>query len=47
MGKRFGEAYRGNRPCLDSYDHGQWDLTVFTCTPGGQTGSLVRCDRMA
>ena len=27
--------------------NGQWDLTLFTCTLGGQTRFVVRCDRMA
>ena len=26
---------------------GQWDLTLFTCTLGGKTRFVVRCDRMA
>ena len=26
---------------------GQWDLTLFTCTLGGRTRFVVRCDRMA
>lgn len=27
--------------------NGQWDLTLFTCTLGGKTRFVVRCDRMA
>ena len=31
---------------VDEMKSGEWDLTLFTCTIGGQTRVTVRCDRV-
>lgn len=31
---------------VDEIKSGEWDLTLFTCTIGGQTRVTVRCDRV-
>ena len=31
---------------IDEMKSGEWDLTLFTCTIGGQTRVTVRCDRV-
>ena len=32
---------------VDDMKSGDWDLTLFTCTYGGQSRVTVRCQRMA
>lgn len=34
-----------NPTAVDSMTSGDWDLTLFTCTVGGQTRVTVRCER--
>lgn len=31
------------RTAVEEMESGEWDLTLFTCTPGGQTRLAVRC----
>ena len=35
-----------DRNALDDLLAGEWDLTLFTCTPGGQNRVTVRCERI-
>lgn len=30
---------------VEKMESGEWDLTLFTCTPGGKARVTVRCDR--
>lgn len=32
-----------NRTAVEEMESGEWDLTLFTCTPGGRTRLAVRC----
>lgn len=32
---------------VEEMQSGEWDLTIFTCTLGGQTRVTVRCDRVS
>lgn len=37
------ESVRGE--AIDQMKEGEWDLTLFTCTPGGRSRLAVRCER--